>query len=206
MKDYMSTYGFMKNDPKQLFWKVIWKANGEYKVCMIDDEHKFHTNVIPISHIEEIDKTIIKQQYMDSVQRLFANDAYHQCISKEFLDDIQTLLKGCKRISTTYKVVKNDATESEHDYTDESVDLYMKDLISFTIDGEDLKEKYSKLSAFPVVLLARRYILDHLAKQRRGERTIRRTRRTRQYTRITNRVKRNLERDGFDPVCKKIKK
>jgi len=199
----MSTIVFMKNDPKQLVWKVVWKLNGEYKVCRIDEEQIFQTNVIPISHAEEFDKLTI--QHVSSAKQIVANKKYHQCISKEFFDDIQPLIPRCKRIYTTYKVVRNDGTESEHDYTDDSVDFYMKDIKSCTIDGVDLKEKYSGLSAFPVVLVARRYILERLTEQR--EWTIRRkehNKRRKQFI-VKSGIKRNLEKDiQSDPVCKKV--
>lgn len=212
MKEYMSTFVFMKDDPEQCIWKVIWKWKLRYKVCRIEEDDKFQTKVIPIHDAEEFDKSTIHassaKKMLASGKKMFANDEYHQCISKEFFDDIQQLIKeGCKMAkNTTYSVVRNDATETEqHDYTDDSVDLYMKDLTSFTIDGIDLKEKYSRLSAFPVVLLVRRYILDSLTRQKRVERTIRAQRR---YTlkRDHTKIQRNLDKDiESDRVCKKLK-
>lgn len=106
----MSTFVYMKNDPNRLIWKVIWKWKLRYKVCRIDEEHKFQTKVIHIHDAEEFHKNTIQHA---SAKEMFANDEYHQCISKEFFDDIQKLIKGYsgKRISTTYSVVRNDATQ-----------------------------------------------------------------------------------------------
>ena len=196
----------MKNDPQQRIWKVIWKWKLRYKVCRIEED-TFQTKEIPIHDAEEFDKQTI---HASSAKEMFANHEYHQCISKEFFEDIQTLIKGCNsaiKHSTTYNVVRNDATETEqYDYTNDSVDLYMKDLKSFTIDGIDLKQKYSRLSAFPVVLLARRYILDRLTTQKRVERTIRAQRKRYTSKRDHSKIQKNLDKViESDRVCKKLK-